>query len=143
MREVNGYFKNGHPYFSIMVYGYSPEISVSIIAMLDTGFTGFLYLPLAQCLQSALILASTAPYTLADGNTSYALLALGTIVLEKSISTTGLVAISMASTDALIGMEFLRKLGGRLEVDTKTETVKIKNIPPELLKNPKTSRPQQ
>ncbi len=86
--------------------------------MFDTGFTGFLNLPLPQCLQSALILHSTAQYTLADKSLSTTLLCMGTIVLPTNYNIIGAISISFTSNEALLGMEFLHKIKGKLRVDT-------------------------
>ncbi len=123
---MNGYFNSlGHPMFKIAVYGYHPKASVQIDAMFDTGFTGFLSLPLKYCLQSGLILLSTAEYTLADNSRSSTLLCLGTVVLDNKTKVVGTISISFKSVDTLLGMDFLRKLKGKLDVDTVNKSVKI------------------
>lgn len=116
--------------FKISVYGHSPQWSVPVEAMLDTGFTGFLSLPLTSCLRAGLILISTADYTLADGSTSSTLLCLGTITLEDGRKVTGAISVSFKSRDALLGMEFLNKLGEKLELDSALKTVRIVSIKP-------------
>lgn len=126
---MNGYFNSlGHPMFKIKVHGYHPNASVQVDAMFDTGFTGFLNLPLKYCLQSGLILLSTAEYTLADNSRSSTLLCLGTVVLDDKIKIVGAISISFKSVDTLLGMDFLRKLDGKLEVDTVNKSVKITKI---------------
>lgn len=126
---MNGYFSNnGHPMFKISVYGYSRKVSIPVEAMLDTGFTGFLSLPLAYCLQAGLILVSTADYVLADDSISSTLLCLGTIVLNDNKDVKGAISISFKSKSALLGMEFLSKLKAKLELDTEKQTVKIIGI---------------
>lgn len=130
---MDGYFSsNGHPMFKISVYGHSPEWTVPVDAMLDTGFTGFLSLPLVYCLRAGLILASTADYTLADGSTNSTLLCLGTIVLEGTKKVTGAISVSFKSRDALLGMEFLNKLGSKLELNVVTRSVRIVSNKPAL-----------
>lgn len=129
MKIIDGYIKFGHPYFKIDVYGYSPKQTVSVEAMFDSGFSGFLSLPLAQCLQSALILASTANYTLADGSSQITLLAIGTVKPDSTVKVTGAITISMTSLSTLLGMEFLNKVGGKFEIDLAKNSVRIVNIP--------------
>lgn len=129
MKTIDGYIKNGHPFFRIQVYGFSQKQIVTVEALFDSGFTGFLSLPLSNCLRSALILLSTAQYTLADGSTSHTLLALRTVVVSQDVNTTGAISISMQSNDSLLGMEFLRKIGGKLEVDVGKNIARITNIP--------------
>ncbi len=128
---MDGYFSlNGHPMFKISVFGHSDQWTVPVEAMLDTGFTGFLSLPLASCLRAGLILTSTADYTLADGSVNSTLLCLGTIVLEDGKRVTGAISVSFKSRDALLGMEFLNKLGGKLELDSTSKIVRIVDIKP-------------
>lgn len=126
---MNGFFNSlGHPMFKIKVYGFHQKASVQVDAMFDTGFTGFLSLPLKYCLQSGLILLSTAEYTLADNSKSSTLLCLGTVVLDDRTKVVGAISISFKSVDTLLGMDFLRKLNGKFEVDTANKSVKIVKI---------------
>src|ERR1035438_4514014 len=59
---------NGHPRITIRVSGTHPTASAVVEAMIDTGFTGFLMLPIAQALPLGLALYGTGNYTLADGS---------------------------------------------------------------------------
>lgn len=77
--------------------------------MIDTGFSGFLMLPLVQALPLALTLFGTTQYELADGSMSPKLLAHGSIDHEGDI-TSGLIALEAnANCGPLVGMEFLRQ----------------------------------
>lgn len=53
--------KLGHPYFQLDVYGISKKNKVTVDAMFDTGFSGFLNLPLTQCLKTGLVLSFIVP----------------------------------------------------------------------------------
>jgi clan AA aspartic protease len=93
----------------IKVFGFSKEFSIDIqSALIDTGFTGFLSLPLSCALSAGLILASTNDFILADGSTSTTLMCFGAVIFEEK-TFSGLVSISPGK-DVLIGMEFLSKL---------------------------------
>lgn len=72
---------NGHPRLKIKVSGTNPNIVAEIDAMIDTGFTGFLMLPLAQALPLGLVLYGTGDYTIADGSTVTNFLGKGTVTI--------------------------------------------------------------
>ena len=113
---MDGFFnQNGHPIIPIEVYGFSKEITQKFDAMLDTGFSGFLSLPLVYALQVGLILNSTADFVLANGSIEHTLLCLGTIKLDGEFRT-GLISISKGN-NALLGIEFLRKFNKKLQLD--------------------------
>ena len=121
---INGYFnQEGRPAFPIGIYGHSIKWLVPVDVVFDTGFTCFLDLPLVYCLKAGLVLASTTQYTLADGSTSVTLLCYGTILMGKD-SFVGLVSISHGK-HALLGMEFLKKSGLKLEVDRGKDLVQL------------------
>ena len=80
---MDGFFnQNGHPIVPIEVYGFSDKISQKFDAMLDTGFSGFLSLPLVYALKVGLILNSTASFVFADGSVQNTLLCLGTVKIK-------------------------------------------------------------
>lgn len=121
---MDGFFsQNGHPMIPIEVYGFSKEVTQKFDAMLDTGFSGFLSLPLVYALKVGLILASTASFTLADGSTDHTLLCFGGIKLngEEQI---GLISISKGN-DVLLGMGFLKKFKKKLNLDCENNTVRL------------------
>src|ERR1039458_1600308 len=86
---------NGHPRLTVRVSGTHPTAHAVIEAMVDTGFTGFLMLPIAQALPLGLALYGTGNYTLADGSSVTNFLAQGpvtvltpTVVPVIGVSTT-------------------------------------------------------
>jgi predicted aspartyl protease len=99
----------GHPHVKIRVWGLSEQFAQEFEAMIDTGFTGFLMLPLVSAFPLALTLFGTTTYTLADGTQSPKLLAHGTVDLDQE-QTQGLIVLEAnASSGPLLGMEFLRR----------------------------------
>ncbi len=101
--------KAGHPFVKISVFGLSDQFKQEFEAMIDTGFTGFLMLPITSAFPLALTLYGTTSYTLADGTTSPKLLAVGTVELQGDRVRGVIVLESNASSGPLLGMEFLRR----------------------------------
>ena len=110
MAAKTGYLDNaGHPHIKIRVWGLSDKFGQEFEAMIDTGFSGYLSLPLVRAFPLALTLFGTTQYELADGSMSPKLLAHGSIDHEGEI-TSGLIALeSNANCGPLVGMEFLRQ----------------------------------
>ena len=88
---------------------------VELTGIIDTGFTGFLQLPLARAIELALPLEGTTTVTLADGSTAAKLLATGTVELDGE-EQDGTVIVEFGSSEILIGMDFLRRFGKTLIV---------------------------
>jgi len=76
--------------------------------MIDTGFTGFLLMPLISAFPLTLTLMGTSSYTLADGTNSPKLLAFGTVTLDNE-ETHGTIVLEGNHCGMLLGMDFLRK----------------------------------
>ena len=76
-------------------------------AVLDTGFTGFLSMPLMEAIRLGLILHGTSKIILADGSEGFRLTAKGMIEVgdERKI---GVVILEAESSELLLGMDFLR-----------------------------------
>ncbi len=110
MALKTGYLdKSGHPYIKIKVWGLSSAFAGEFDAMIDTGFSGYLMIPLVQALPLALTLFGTTQYQLADGTMSPKLLAHGSIDHQGDV-TSGLIALEAnANCGPLVGMEFLRQ----------------------------------
>lgn len=77
-------------------------------AIIDTGFSGFIQLPMQHAFSLKLPLEGTSSYVLADGSRGTSLTALahttfgGTTVL-------GVVSLTPGSLNILVGMDFLRR----------------------------------
>jgi hypothetical protein len=121
---------NGHPRLTIRITGTSPNVQVDVDALIDTGFTGFLMLPIAQALPLGLILVGTGDYELADGNTVTNFLAKGKVTvhppsnlpanpsppLPQIVPETVEGVIVLGGSRPILGMEFLRSLNKLLAV---------------------------
>jgi predicted aspartyl protease len=122
--SVTGSFNNsGSPVIDIAVSGPVTK-PTKFTAMVDTGFSGFLLLPILEAFPVGLILRGTIPITLADGTSQTKLTCLEEIHFEGK-SEIGLIIIEWQSTDVLVGMDFLRKFKRKLVVDAPKGIVKL------------------
>ena len=114
--SVIGSFNNtGSPVVEIEVSG-PVTAPTKFTALVDTGFSGFLLLPLLDAFPVGLILRGTMALTLADGSNQTKLTCLGMVHFDGQ-KELGLIVIEWKNTDVLVGMDFLRKFGKQLIVD--------------------------
>jgi predicted aspartyl protease len=106
---------SGHPNVKVRVWGVAEDFGQEFEAMIDTGFTGFLSMPITAAFPLALMLFGTTSYTLADGSLSPKLLGYGTVALEDERAL-GPIVLESKTNGLLLGMEFLRKLNKALLV---------------------------
>ena len=106
---------SGHPHVKVRIWGLAEQFAQEFEAMIDTGFTGFLSMPITAAFPLALTLFGTASYSLADGSVSPKLLGFGTVALEDETAA-GTIVLEPMSSGLLLGMEFLRKLDKALVV---------------------------
>jgi predicted aspartyl protease len=97
--------------------------------MVDTGFSGFLLLPILNAFPIGLLLQGTMPITLADGSTQTKLTCLGSIHFDNA-EEIGIIIIEWQNTDVLVGMEFLRRFGKELRVAPTNNLVEIVDAAP-------------
>jgi predicted aspartyl protease len=131
MSVIGSFNSSGSPIIEIAVSGPVTK-PTKFTAMVDTGFSGFLLLPILEAFSVGLILRGTTPITLADGSSQTKLTCLGEVHFGGD-SEVGLIIIEWQSTDVLVGMDFLRKFKGRLVVDAPKGMVtlaKSKPAPP-------------
>jgi predicted aspartyl protease len=76
-------------------------------AAIDTGFTGFVSLPINEMIPLRLKTDGAAKVTLADGSEVIDLLAPGSVTLGDQTEA-GLICLNETSAEVLIGIEFLR-----------------------------------
>jgi predicted aspartyl protease len=123
----NPYFDpNGRPTLEIEVsnpLGWKRTVK----ALIDTGFDGFLSLPILEAFPIGLLLRGTMPVTLADGSTKQTLYCLGGIHFEGDYEV-GVVLIETEGTP-LIGMSFLRQFKRELVVDPASPKLALNRVP--------------
>jgi predicted aspartyl protease len=109
---------SGHPHVKVRIWGIAEPFAQEFEAMIDTGFTGFLSMPITAAFPLGITLFGTTSYMLADGSTSPKLLGWGTVALgeERAVGT---IVLESKSTGLLLGMEFLKKLKKALLVSSK------------------------
>jgi predicted aspartyl protease len=126
--SVNGtYNSSGNPTIALEVSG-PIGTRFPFTAMVDTGFSGFLLLPILNAFPIGLLLQGTMPITLADGSTQTKLTCLGTIHFDGA-DQVGIIIIEWQNTDVLVGMEFLRRFKKNLLVDPTNDLVQIVDAP--------------
>jgi predicted aspartyl protease len=125
MATWTGSFDNaGSPRVKISLYGYSQQLSKEFDAIVDTGFTGFLSMPMMEAFPLGLILAGTTTTILADGSQSYKLTALGTVYVGDEAKV-GVILLNLGAgpSDVLVGMDFLRTFKKTLFVHNQVVTL--------------------
>jgi len=108
-------------------------------AIIDTGFTGFLQMPLFEAFPLGLVLAGTTSVTLADGSASPRLMAIGTVTIGTT-EETALILLDVGSDAILIGMSLLRKLKKKLIVSS-TDVLLEDEPPPTAVQQPAAQSP--
>ena len=104
---------SGHPHVKVRIWGLDEQFAQEFEAMIDTGFTGFLSMPITAAFPLALTLFGTTNYELADGSISPKLLGYGTVELQGE-KADGSIVLESKSNGLLLGMEFLRSLNKAL-----------------------------
>lgn len=88
-------------------------------AIVDTGFTGGISIPVSKALPLGLMLYSTATFTLADNSEENTFLCIGTVRMGDEER---LMIFSLTKgNDILVGTELLASFNARFELDYKTK----------------------
>lgn len=117
MKIWNGHFDKKHnPCIRIQVAGDTGR-SIEIEAVIDTGFSGFLLVPVYLALPLGLAYVATSKVNLADGSDRPMLLGMAEVTFQET-KKMGLVHLPGPSTDALVGLDFLRQFGLALYVSS-------------------------
>jgi len=125
MALIRGYFDaRSQPRVAVTARGARREVALD--AVIDTGFNGFLCLPVAVAIGLGLELFGTQQAELADGAIKKELIFLGQAGFAGQPSQYGEILLT-ESEDALIGVEFLAQ--DRLEIDFPHSIVRI-HLPP-------------
>lgn len=108
--------------------------------IIDTGFTGFIHLPLASAISLSLPLEGTQTVTLANDSDLAMLTALAAVTLADRTEI-GVALLSMTSNAILVGMDFLRRFDRALIVSRKLGVVLLKEelFPPGQTQGPETA----
>jgi predicted aspartyl protease len=112
-----GTIKGGHPYIDILVSA-DGKASAKYTALIDTGYSGFVSIPLMEASALGLKAQTTIQYTLADGKTLAIPHALGHACVEGDPFVEGLIAFS-ENASALVGVDFLTRCGHILMMSSK------------------------
>lgn len=132
MSALIGYFdKSGNPSVRISVSGMFAGGKKEFEAIIDTGFTGFLQMPLVEAFPLGLVLAGTTSVTLADGSSSPRLMAIGSVTVGTTEEST-LILLDVGSDAILIGMSLLRKFKKKLVVSSTGVLLEDEPPPPAL-----------
>ena len=116
-QQNDGYFDGqGRACLTVQLCGVRHEPpGVEFQAEIDTGFTGFLFLPLSFAIALALPLEGSSQTTLAD-NSSQVMLTASVEVTALGRTEVGVALLSTTSQSILIGMDFLRQFEVALTV---------------------------
>jgi predicted aspartyl protease len=106
--HLTGSFNSaGSPTLKISIYGVLEEAKKEFEAVVDTGFSGFLSMPIVEAFPLALVLTGTTTTILADGSQSFKFTALGHVKIADQ-DEAGVILLNTGPSDVLGGMEFLR-----------------------------------
>jgi predicted aspartyl protease len=109
MPVKGGVIKGGHPYIDILVSA-DAKTSDKYPALIDTGYSGFVSIPLMAASALGLKAQTTVNYTLANGKQLPIPHGLGYACVEGDPFVEGLIAFS-ENTSALVGVDFLTRCG--------------------------------
>jgi predicted aspartyl protease len=119
MLIATGFFDgDGNPSLNIGLAGSINDSPIQFDVIIDTGFSGFISMPLIKAFPLGLALVGTTDVTLADGSSNPKLIAVGKASVGDRTHG-GIIILEQASSDILIGMDFLRSFGLALSIDHK------------------------
>lgn len=119
-----GTFNNDQPKIEIEIKGVNGTPK-KVIALVDSGFNGYLTLPYVEAFPLGLILTGVQSNTLADGSTASHFVCIGQICVDgKCVTTT--IDIQPANI-ILLGTKLLKELGKTFTLDCVNGKVEITN----------------
>ncbi len=122
-----GKFQNNLAYLEFELHGIDKKTSQNFNGIIDTGFNGYLQIPMVQALPLGLKLIGVMPSTIANGQTVVSLMCEGFVTVEgKEIET--IVYLQDGNT-VLIGTQLLEKIGKNLILDFVDGTFEFKDRP--------------
>ena len=108
MATIIGFIgKSGSPCIKLTIEGTFPDSGQEFEVTVDTGFTGFISMPIMMALPLGLALYGTTSVQFGDGKTSTRFTALGMARLEEETQA-GVVILEPSTDTILVGMEFLK-----------------------------------
>jgi predicted aspartyl protease len=121
MKRETGFFaQDGSPCLRIRLRGSDPESPlVEVIGILDTGFTGFVRVPLKDAATFGLSPHDATSYTMANDAKVACSLAMGTVAFAGDTAE-GVVCLWEGSREILIGMDLFRLFGVTLVMNSKS-----------------------
>ncbi|MDA2912944.1 hypothetical protein MYX77_03110 [Acidobacteriia bacterium AH_259_A11_L15] len=130
MPTLTGSFDNvGSPVVRISVSGPFEELRREFDAIIDTGFSGFLSMPIIRAFPLGLLLSGATSVQLADGSIRYRLTAIGRVTLGTDLCVEAIL-LETGSDAVLAGMDLLKRFRKRLVVSPETNTVLLEDEPP-------------
>jgi predicted aspartyl protease len=119
------------PKIMVELYGVTGRQSPPVFfeAIIDTGFTGGVSMPISLALPLGLVLFSTATFTLADGSKENAFLCFGSARIGERQED--LVFSLSQGNDILLGTEFLKAFKAKFSMDYKTSKFFLEPQEPE------------
>ena len=124
MARWTGFFNNsGSPSVRVSIKGVVGS-GQEFDAVIDTGFTGFVAMPLIRAFPLGLVLLGTTTIVLADGSTQPRLTAYGGVVVPGE-TIPGVIILDAGSADVLLGMDFLQKVRRILQIDAASTVVEL------------------
>jgi|GEM_PF-675166 len=113
------------PRIKLELYGLlgRPQAPVIFDAIVDTGFTGGISIPITKALPLGLMLYSTATFTLADNSKENTFLCIGHARLNNE--ERAMIFSLTKGNDILVGTDFLAAFNAKLELDYRTKTYSI------------------
>jgi clan AA aspartic protease len=104
---IGSFSSSGSPTLKVAISGPFGD-GLEYEATIDTGFTGFLSIPLGEAIRLGLILYGTTSVTFANGETSFRLTAKGKVKVGEEYKI-GVAVLEWKSTEVLLGIGFLRQ----------------------------------
>ncbi len=136
-----GYFNSaGSPVVKLSLCGPFEQFRKEFEAIIDTGFSGFISMPLLDAFPLGLILRGATSLVLADGSVHPTLTALGEVGVGQELQI-GLIILEPGSTSILVGMELLSAFHKRLIVSPETGSVLLEDELPQAAAPPQTPAP--
>ena len=108
MLAVVGFYKGATPHCRLKISGMDPNTAIDFEA--DTGFDGFIMMPLSSAVPLGLVGRITTDVILADGSRVPRSVAEGIAQLED-LSHPGLIILQEEAQEVMVGMDFIRTFG--------------------------------